>query len=624
MMKPVVGHATLKLGSEADPLPAWREALPQATPEAMIKLLVDISAWAQRHPKSADAWTLLGDAYLKVKQPYAAEKAFRGALSVNLSLPGAREGLGLALMEVDRLPEAAKHLAIAHKLDPNNAEILVHWGQALFHLNHLKAAHQRFQMAVERNPDNAQAWLNLGVVDLQRDKPSSALPYIQKALQLAPSLGMAHHQEAMAYRALDLMQKARTAAERAIETSPNDLNHVLLLADIQLDAGWLEQADTTLKRAMSTHPTAREIHLRRARMFKMQGQYSDALGTLVTAAQLGESEAVIQLATSEIELLSQDWAAGWDHYEARKHIQPSPVRAFPFPEWDGSDPAGLTVLVHAEQGLGSTILFAQCLPDLIQRAGHVVIEVPTELAALMQRSFPEATVVGRHPRWDTDNLWMENFKPAISRQIAIGSLPRFFRRNSHDFPTHTMAYLKPDPARVVHWREQLSKDGPAIGLAWSGGLPQTGRNYRSVPLATMASLVKQIPCRWVSLQHDAPSSISDPDAKGLEWSMQVQPEVFKSMDELAALTCALDLVVTVSGTQAHLCGALGRPAFVLTPAAPAWPYGRVGPGTVWHPSLTLIRQTKLHDWTPALDELASKLSQWTDQPPRNPHVSATC
>lgn len=609
MIRPLIGSATLRARPEYDPIPGWRDALRASTAETLVKLLVNIASWAQQHPESAAARTLLGDAYIRVRQPYAAEQAFRSALVIEARNARAREGLGLALSQLGRHAEAGQQFAIAHKLDPINAEILVHWGLALLALGFLKPANKRFKMALERDGYNPLAWLNLGVVDLQRDSPTTALAYIKKAQQIQPALGIAHYYAAMSYRALDQLQDATTAAEQAIEADPEQLDPLLLLADIQLDAGWLEPASATLSSAMRIFPAAPEVHMRRSRLYKMQGQLSDALGILATAHQLGGSEAHIQLATSEIQLQLQEWAVGWDHYEARRRMTPSPVRAFPFPEWDGTDPSNQTVLVHAEQGVGNTILFAQCLPDLIQAAKHVVLEVPTELAELVQRSFPTSTVVGRHPRWDTSTTWMDDCRPRITMQIPIGSLPRFFRRRPEDFARETPAYLKADPSRVDFWRKRLSNNKrPSVGIAWIGGMPQTGKHFRSIAQPLLAQHLQHLPVQWVSLQRTQATTDPGLTPQTSYWLPQTWPQVFESVDELAALTCALDYVVTVCGTQAHLCGALGIPALVLASAAPAWPYGFHGQTTLWHPSLSMLRQETMHEWGPVLNTVSSTLA----------------
>jgi hypothetical protein len=74
------------------------------------------------------------------------------------------------------------------------------------------------------------------------------------------------------------------------------------------------------------------------------------------------------------------------------------------------------------------------------------------------------------------------------------------------------------------------------------------------------------------------------------------PELLADQDSAAALTCALQGVVSVCQTQAHLTGALGRPGCVLVPRHSNWRYGLEGTAVPWYPSLTLCRQAAFGDW----------------------------
>ena len=55
-------------------------------------------------------------------------------------------------------------------------------------------------------------------------------------------------------------------------------------------------------------------------------------------------------------------------------------------------------------------------------------------------------------------------------------------------------------------------------------------------------------------------------------------EAIDDYEETAALACALDLTVSICTAVVHVCGAQGRPVWVLTPVTPEARYGRRGPG----------------------------------------------
>jgi hypothetical protein len=80
----------------------------------------------------------------------------------------------------------------------------------------------------------------------------------------------------------------------------------------------------------------------------------------------------------------------------------------------------------------------------------------------------------------------------------------------------------------------------------------------------------------------------------------------------AAQTAAMDLVITASNTAVHLAGALGRPAWLLTPEGPGnhWYWFKQRSDSPWYPSLTLLRQKRPGDWSGVFATAADRLQQW--------------
>ena len=146
--------------------------------------------------------------------------------------------------------------------------------------------------------------------------------------------------------------------------------------------------------------------------------------------------------------------AGWAGYEWRRRTEDFKLRDFGFPEWDGGSLVGKAILLYAEQGVGDEVLFASCIPEVIEGAGWVVIECEPRLEQLFKRSFPQATVVGVKRE---ERGWL-NGLGQVDCQCAIGSLPKYLRPTVESFPAENV-YLKADGERVGYWRRRLEELG---------------------------------------------------------------------------------------------------------------------------------------------------------------------
>ena len=279
-------------------------------------------------------------------------------------------------------------------------------------------------------------------------------------------------------------------------------------------------------------------------------------------------------------LAEGDFAAGWEEYEWRlKAPDAAAARAFPFPFWRGEPLAGRTLLVRSEQGIGDEVMFASCIPDALGAGARVVLECSRRLVGLMRRSFPQATVFARSLSAPPD--W--NALPPIDVQVMAGSLPRYFRRTAADFPGR--AYLTADPAAVARWRERFACEGRTVGLAWTGGLPTTLRAARSMTLGQLGPLLEVPGVCFVSLElYDRAEEIAARAVRLASWK-----GLGADIDDLAAAIAALDLVITVPTTVAHVAGALGKPAWTMAPNVATWRYLSRGERMPWYASVRMYR-----------------------------------
>ncbi|HEY3951444.1 tetratricopeptide repeat protein [Phenylobacterium sp.] len=443
-----------------------------------------------------------------------------------------------------QMPQAAERLwSEVGRLDPARLDAVDGRARALREMGAFEASINLLREALLANRDDARLWNSLGVTLMQDSQPAAAITFLDEAARLDPRYAQAVYNRGSA----------------------------------RFDLGDLEAA-------AKDFATARKL------------------------AKKPEHAAMIDFAAATLALARGELAAGWAGYETRlsRHWADAPVFEAPGRRWlPGAPLAGRHLLAVAEQGLGDEIMFANLVPDLIEALGpqgQLSLAVEPRLVALFQRSFPAAAVsahatdkAGPRPRRSAPGL--DHARPA-DLWAPLGSLPRQFRTRIGDFPAGRGGYLKPDPARVAHWRQWLQALGdgaPAVGVSWRSGKVFGDRRRQYPPRDLWAPLLRTPGVRFVNLQYgDCDAELAAFRAQGCEVAEPPGLDLKDDIDELAALLSALDLVVCAANATAALAGACGGP-LALIGAPAAWP--KLGTDAYpWYPQARALTAPAFGDW----------------------------
>jgi hypothetical protein len=183
------------------------------------------------------------------------------------------------------------------------------------------------------------------------------------------------------------------------------------------------------------------------------------------------------------------------------------------------------------------------------------------------------------------------------------SLPLVFGTTLETIPVQ-VPYLSADAAKVAGWRERLGPArGQRIGLAWSGNPEHKNDRNRSIPLETLAPLLK-VEAEFIGVQKEVRAS----DQAALEtYGIRHYGALLQDFEDTAALLMNMDLVITVDTAIAHLAGALGRPVWILLPYAPDWRWLLGREDSPWYPTARLFRQPALGDWAVPVQRIVKEL-----------------
>jgi hypothetical protein len=289
---------------------------------------------------------------------------------------------------------------------------------------------------------------------------------------------------------------------------------------------------------------------------------------------------------------------GWEEYEWRWKSALAHVRRdFSAPLWRNDFPLdGKTILVHAEQGLGDALQFCRYVPLLAARA-TVVLVVPKSLTRLLAGMAQTVTTGEPLPRFDA---W-----------IPMMSLPLAFRTTAETIPSPAR-YLHADPERIAVWRQRLAPlPGRKVGLVWSGS-PRADDprsrlidRRRSMALDWLAPLASVPDISLISLQKGEAAVQAQTPPSGMV--LHDPSSELQDFADTAALVEALDLVISVDTSVAHLAGALGKPLWVLNRYDQCWCWLAGRTDSPWYASARLFQQKTHGDWTAVIHAVTAAL-----------------
>jgi Flp pilus assembly protein TadD len=273
---------------------------------------------------------------------YRAVSLFDHAIALAPDEAKAWAGAGLALRALGRPGEAMAALCRARFLDPGLAPARIGIGGLLLDRGFAAEAEAEFAKAIEAAPDWWVGWTNRGLALQRLGRAEEALAPLRHATSLAPDQPEAWHSLATALLLLDRMGEAEVALRRAVAIEPR---YALAYTNL----GWSLRGRNRLDEARAAYRTALSI-------------------------APDHAETRWNLAITD--LLAGDWASGWEGAEWRWRVPgfPARPRGFTQPLWNGEPIAGRTLLLHAEQGFGDSIMMLRYLPLVASHGARVLLD----------------------------------------------------------------------------------------------------------------------------------------------------------------------------------------------------------------------------------------------------------
>src|SRR5579862_6184015 len=516
-------------------------------------------------PDHFDALNMLAAVKARLGRMGEAHRLFSAAVKINPGVAGAWANLGQVLHALKRNEEAVECLDKARALAPDDVAILNQRANTLLSAGRAEEALDEFRQVLARMPQHTEARVNSGVAHAALGASEQAVAEFDTALSIVPGHLGAHYNRGLALHDLGRYAAALDAHERVLAAAPEH------------DGAWLHHG----------------------RALAALNRLNEAVASYGKAAAIRKDNADVHFSEALALLALGDYRRGFEKYEARwrRSGMPAP-KSRGRPLWLGEYPlARKTVLLHAEQGFGDTIQFARYVPLLAATGAKVVLEVQSELTALMTRLDGSAQIIGRG-----DTL------PPFDVHCPLGSLPLALRTEPDTVPAE-IPYLSADDAHLAKWSGRFATLArPRVAIAWSGNPRHLNDRNRSIPFAQLAPFFS-LPARFVSIQRDLRAEDADPLAA--ETRVTHIGGELDSFADTAAAVALCDLVIAVDTAVVHLAGAMGRPVWVMLPFTPDWRWTLDGDTTPWYPTARLFRQTALGDWHGVIARVGAELGRFT-------------
>lgn len=450
------------------------------------------------------------------------------------------------------------------------------------------AAMQILGALFQAHPGERDVVLALARTGAAMGGKDEALALVEFALRTHPADVELRLQQAALLEQLDRAAEAEAALARfgAESADPRPL----------LRLGYLQRRLLAYDRAMDGAKVLTEIHPAYAPgwvslgiSLYIAGDLAAAEACFDTALALKPGDPVSEFSRGTCLLAAGRWRDGFRGFAARRRFPDAVAAPAPLPEWRGPE---RRLLLWNDQGLGDAIQFLRYVPLLRQRGYETSLLLPdalTRLARLMPGVGPVLAPGDVQPPLDAH-------LPMMDMPVLLGL----------DEVPAEIPYLAADPAAVARWRQRFAGlPGLKTGLVWAGELRKSrfqitemDRRRRVGPDA-LAPLLAVKGAGFVSLQFGAPPLPGTLDAM----------DGVTDFADTAAIVEALDLVITVDTSVAHLAGALGKPAWVLSRYDGCWRWMRDRADSPWYPAARVFRQAVPGDWGPVIAEVAASLGE---------------
>ena len=527
--------------------------------------------------------------------------------------------LGKCRQTQGRLEDATQALGKAIDLDPGDPEVYFVQANVLADMGLFEEAISHIHKAIQLNPDWPESVSALGLILGRAGDYEKAFASCQTAINSDPGNILLYFNLSTLYYRKGDVTTSKLVLSNALKTcsaSGNELLHLSIRALSSLSP-WI--AISLLESAIKQTRSAKILGYI-GLSFDYLGLKSIALAYYNESIETDPSRATFFQARGKLKVSLESFETGWADLDQAADLENKSARnSNGLTTWAGEELKSKVILLTLDEGIGDQILFSTLIPDLIQNAELCIVECAKRLVPVLQRSYPKAKVTD----WLDRRANYENRKTADYISPSVNAA-LYLRENISKFGS-TTSLLKCNPDRVQDFRnkyEAIAQGRRIVGLSWLSGSPTNG-THKTLDLEALIQKFDPQSVLFVSLQYGPVNKlITDISTKtGVTIFEDETVDQLYDIDQFFAQVAAMDLVVSISNTAAHVSGSLGIPTWLLLPRGMGvWYYWFLDrTDSPWYPSVRIFRQKSILDeerawWPEVIEDMFEALQAWIDKP----------
>lgn len=486
---------------------------------------------------------------------------------------------------------------------------LVQAGIAAYEAGDIEGARARFRAVLDQDIEHPDALMGMGIVARAMRQHQTAAELLRRSVAVNPKSSTAWSNLGNALQDLDLWDDAVRANEEAVKLEPGHPGIRQNLGSVLNSIDRPYQALPHFREALKRSGGPIDAVINYATVLSRVGEYGAADRNFKRALKEVPAHPVANFHYGMNQLWQGNWSEGWPLHEWRflsgtyvGSLRQIAVTA-PLPD----SLAGKRVFLFREQGIGDELRFATMVQDIAARGGDITLECSAKLMPLFARSFPGLTLV------EARHLAVDRGEEVFDVTLPTGSLGQYVRRTRTDFP-RDRTLLKTDPRRVAAFADRLAAlgPGPKVGLSWRSGLRGRLRSDMYAAIEDLAPLFRLKDIVFVNLQYDdAREELAQvKDRFGVTVHAVEDLDLFDDLDGSAALTRALDFVVSANTSVATIAGGVSTPGieFFGRPIPKGYPIDGTDP---WFPSIWPMGKRPSEPWSGLMREIAKVVGDLT-------------